>query len=297
MQYIADMGGTATSANLAWSMLEPQPGLYNWSYADSQVQNAVNNGLEIFAYTGLTPDWALPESVLQKYGPGIGYRFPPDVNFTSDFISFHQMLAKRYQGIVRHYEFWNEENGCSWIQDGCANGDQAATYVPWLKLWYQAMRSQDNDSVLALGGLDCSGPACYTYLEGVYQAGGGDFFDAVPIHPYGQPLNWDNVKGTYEVLSNYSQQNKLLWINEYGWNTADEVYKSQALTEVLTSLKSDEYSYVYMAQYLIITDLPGTPDSGHDYGLCSRNTSDLSNLQIIPRQSYLTFQAFNKSFN
>ena len=52
-----------------------------------------------------------------------------------------------------------------------------------------------------------------------------------------------------QVLSNYSQQNKLLWINEYGWNTADEVYKSQALTEVLTSLKSDEYSYVYMVPF------------------------------------------------
>ena len=38
---------------------------------------ALLKNLEMFAYTGLTPDWALDPEILKKYGPGIGYRFPP----------------------------------------------------------------------------------------------------------------------------------------------------------------------------------------------------------------------------
>ena len=42
-------------------------------------------------------------------------------------------------------------------------------------------------------GLDCngdSGDGCGSYLEAVYSQGGGNYFDAVPVHPYGNPLNW-----------------------------------------------------------------------------------------------------------
>ena len=58
--------------------------------------------------------------------------------------------------MIRFYEFWNEPNGCSWINDGCANGNSGASYAPWLKLWYAAMRAGDSDAVLALGGLDAN---------------------------------------------------------------------------------------------------------------------------------------------
>lgn len=48
------------------------------------------------------------------------------------------------------------------------------------------MKFGDSGSVLALGGLDCASNPCYNYLSDVYAVGGGNYFDAVPIHPYGQ---------------------------------------------------------------------------------------------------------------
>lgn len=49
-------------------------------------------------------------------------------------------------------QFWNEQNGCGWTPDGCRGSEAVASYVPWLKAWYTAMRAADPNAVLALGG-------------------------------------------------------------------------------------------------------------------------------------------------
>jgi PKD repeat protein len=295
MDKIVGMGGTACGANFAWIDIETVQGVFNWDYVDHQVAEARARGLEVFAYCGLTPDWALPPAILAQYGSGIGYRFPPDEQYIPQFEDFFRTLAARYRGQVRYYEFWNEPNGCSWINDGCSNGQMAYTYVPWLIRWYNAMKQGDPDCVLAIGGLDYGDyvPNGWQYLEDIYTSGGGDYFDAVAIHPYGSPLHWQAITDTYQVLVNHGQGYKKLWLNEYGWNTSDETQKAADVTTVLTELKKPEYEMVFEANYLVLTDLPGTPSSGHDYGLCSRNTKTLT---ITPRQSWYAFRDVDKMF-
>jgi PKD repeat protein len=293
---IAQMGGTNAPANFAWIGIEPTQGTYDWSYVDHQVAEATARGLEIFAYSGLTPDWALPPGILDQYGSGIGYRFPPDEQYIPDFENFFRTLAARYRGQVKYYEFWNEPNGCSWINDNCSNGHMAETYVPWLIRWYDAMKQGDPDCVLAVGGLDYNEGVTqgYEYIEDIYTYGGGDHFDAVAIHPYASSgLHWQAITDTYQVLVNHGDGHKKLWLNEYGWNTSDENFKAQQITNVLTELKKPEYHMVFQANHLVISDLPGTPDWGHDYGLCSRNTTTL---ELFPRQSWYAFQALDKVF-
>jgi PKD repeat protein len=295
MDKIVEMGGTNCPANFAWIGIEPTRGTYNWDVVDHQVAEATARGLEVFSYTGLTPDWALPPGILDQYGSGIGYRFPPDEQYIPDFEAFFTALAARYRGQVKYYEFWNEPNGCSWINDGCSNGHMAYTYVPWLIRWYNAMKAGDPDCVLAVGGLDYNEGVTqgYQYIEDIYANGGGDYFDAVAIHPYGNPLHWQAIHDTYQVLVNHGDGHKKLWLNEWGWNTSDENLKAANVTTVLNTLKQPEYDMVFQANYLIITDLPGTPDWGHDYGLCSRNTSTLT---ITPRQSWYAFRDVDKSW-
>ncbi|NOY81010.1 MAG: hypothetical protein GXP31_08395 [Kiritimatiellaeota bacterium] len=285
---IRAMGGTNVPANLAWIDIEPHPGEFHWDYVDHQVAEARRRGLEIFAYTGLTPDWALPANAPKK--PGIGYRFPPDERFIPQFEEFFTRLARRYRGRVRYYEFWNEPNGCSWINDNCANGHMAASYVPWLQRWYRAMKQGDPDCVLAIGGLDYHQGVKngWRYIEDVYKAGGGPFFDAVAIHPYGSPLHWEAIDDAYAVLLRHGNGDRCLWLNEYGWNTSDERRKSECLKTVLTALAGPRYAMVFQASYLVLTDLPGTDDrTGHDYGLCAR---DRRRGTITARPSYTQFR-------
>ncbi len=299
MDLIAAMGGTAVAGNFAWIDIEPVEGAVDWSAVDHQVEEAEARGLEVFAYTGLTPDWALPPEAGGT--PGIGYRFPPDEQYVPQFEAHMTELAARYCGRVRYYEFWNEPNGCSWIQEGCANGDQAPSYAPWLMRWYEAMKAGCADTVLAVGGLDCNagvGDGCAAYVEDLYAAGAGEHFDAVALHPYGDTseagaLHWDAITGVYAVLQAHGDGDRSLWLNEWGWNTADEPTKAALVDHVLTELERPAYDMVFQAQYLILTDLPSTPDDGHDFGLCSR---DLTTLEIAPRDSWYAFRDHEKVF-
>lgn len=292
MDRIRQMGGTNVPANFAWIDIEPAPGEYHWDYVDHQVAEARRRGLEVFAYVGLTPDWALPPEAPEI--PGIGYRFPPDERYAADFERFCSTLAARYRGKVRYYQFWNEPNGCSWINDAGANGHMANTYVPWLKRWYTAMKAADPECVLAVGGLDYHEGVKdgFRYLEDIYTHGGGDSFDAVAIHPYGTPLHWKAIHDTYRVLVRHGDGHKKLWLNEYGWSTTDEAEKARQLRQVLTELAKPEYHMVQQASYLVLTDLPEAKDgSGHDFGLCSR---DRRAPAIESRESYLAFRDLPK---
>ena len=102
------MGGTNIGISLPWHDIEPHQGQYVWDIADKQIEMAQLKNLEMFAYTGLTPDWALDPEILKKYGPGIGYRFPPMEKYMELFKNFHKMLSERYKGKIKYYEFWNE---------------------------------------------------------------------------------------------------------------------------------------------------------------------------------------------
>jgi len=292
MDMIKAMGGTNVPANFAWIDLEPRRGEFHWDYVDHQVREARRRGLEIFAFTGVTPDWALPPEAPRKHG--IGYRFPPDEKYAGDFQRFFTMLARRYRGQVKYYEFWNEPNGCGWINDHCANGHMAHTYVPWLKRWYEAMKAGDPDCVLAIGGLDYNAGVKegWRYLEDIYKHGGRQYFDAVAIHPYGEPLHWQAIRDTYLCLVRHGDAHKKLWVNEYGWALRDEQAKARNLRRVLQRLASPRYHMVFQANYLVLTDLPDTDDrTGHDFGLCSR---DRKALTITPRESYRAFASLHK---
>ena len=85
--------------------------------------------------------------------------------FNASFQAWVTAVAKRYAGVITMYEFWNEQNGCSWINDGCANGNMAASYAPWLCTWAAAMRKSDPGARLSIGGLDYNAGVMkgYTY--------------------------------------------------------------------------------------------------------------------------------------
>jgi hypothetical protein len=286
---IKEAHGNATKVNLAWWDIENRENVWTWDYVDHQVQEAKSRQLEIFAYIGLTPDWALPPGILSRHGSGAGYRFPPDPAYQSQFIRYLQEVAKRYRGKIRNYLFWNEPNGCSWKNDDCRNSDQAEEYTKWLRLAYETIKAVDPQAWVAIGGLDANHTIAHpeAYLEDIYRFGGGEFFDAVSIHPYGEPLNWAAVDRFRQVMLQHQQGQKPLWLGEYGWKEKTESEKAQMIKEVLGKLHQGAYEFVTMANYLVISDLPLTPDQNRDFGLCDRNMQTLS---LTPRESWQAFQ-------
>jgi len=280
---IREMGGTHTWLELGWEAIESLPGQWSFKDPDRYLELMRKHQLEPIGYMGRTPEWALPES--EKYNPRAYYRVPADEKYEQEFIRYCKRVATRYRGKVKYYQFWNEPNGCGWVQDGCRNMDQYALYTRWMTVWYKAMKEADPDCVLGGGVIDypVGLPDGYKYLEGMYQCGAKDYMDAVSIHPYdkrGGTLHWQAILDTRRVMIEHGDGDKPIWVTEYGWQTTDEASKVRRLTEVLTALNSPEYAYVTIATYLSLND----PPNERSFGLCH---DDLS-----PRPSYDAFKEF-----
>lgn len=281
MKRIKEMGGTSVPINIPWFNVERKQSEWDFEYVDHQVELAEKHGLAMFAYTGLTPDWALPPEA-PKNKSGIGFRFPPAEQYTEQFITYCRKVAERYKGRIQYYQFWNEPNGCSWIKNGCSNGGEYASYVKWLKIWYTAMKEVDPECVLAVGGLDYhEGVPGHLYVEGLYREGAKDYFDAIAIHPYGieTPIYYKAIEDTRRVMVEHGDGHKGIWLREYGWALEDEEEKSRRISQTLAEFSDPKYEYVTMAMYLILTD----PGGNVPFGLC--------NGYLEPRPSFHAFKA------
>ena len=264
MDALVGIGGELTSATFDWCDREPEKGKWDWSYPDHAVEAAQKRGLKQFGYVGNTPKWALPSG----WPANQGYRHPPRDDCEKDFRNYCRKVAERYKGRVDMFQFWNEPNGCSWINDGCANGDQYAEYTKWLKIAYESLKEGNPKCIVAAGALDYHSGVKegYKYIEGMYSCGAKGHFDAISIHPYGGPLHWQAVEDTHRVMKDQGDGNKGVWITEWGYGDSKGDGPAKSLKEVLTTLLTPKYNYVRLANYLCITDLPGS----EQYGLFDR---------------------------
>ena len=271
MDKLVDLGATLTSATFDWVDLEKEPGKFDWSYPDHTVEAAQKRGLRQFGYIGNTAAWALPPGVTKDKS----YRFPPDDRFRKEFENYCRSVAKRYRGQVEMFQFWNEPNGCSWVNDGCANGHEQELYTKWLKIAYNALKEGNPDCIVAGGALDYNEGVTegYRYIEGMYRYGAKGHFDAISIHPYHpEGLHWKAVEDTYRVMKEHGDGDKQVWLTEYGWVDSRGEDAARKLREVLTRLASPEYRYVTLANYLCVTDLP--IENTEQYGLCDRELNE-----------------------
>jgi PKD repeat protein len=283
--HLVDIGATMNGCGLAWCDLEPTQGSYDMTpvqYTDFQVDEMVARGIEPSFFVGLTPAWAALRPDLPPH------RTPPSESYVTQFQDYCRFIANRYQGKVHYYFFWNEPNGCSWINDGCGNADSYPLYTKWLIRCSQAIKQVDPNAKIIAGNLDYhSGVAQgYLYVQGMYDNGAGPYIDGIAIHPYdsGGTIHWRAVTDTRNVMVANGDADKGLWLNEYGWTGISEEDKSNRLTQVLTQLKQPEYSYVVMACYLVLNDGSGV----EGYGLMDKN--------LNPRLSYYAFRDFDKSW-
>lgn len=268
MDALKSIGGTLTSATFDWVDREPERGKWDWSYPDHAVAAAQKRGLRQFGYVGNTAKWALPEGVPPEHS----YRHPPRDDCEKEFRIYCRSVAERYKGRVEMFQFWNEPNGCSWIRDGCANGDMYESYTRWLKIAYEELKKGNPKCIVAAGALDYNEGVTegYRYIEGMYRCGAKGYFDAISIHPYSKDgLHWKAVSDTYRVMKENGDGHKGVWITEYGWADSKGEEPAQKLREVLSRLLTPEYSYVTLANYLCITDLP-IPNT-EQYGLFDRS--------------------------
>ena len=206
-----------------WAQIEPAPAQFRWEQWDRIVIAAEAQGLELIAVLDTTPPWACE---------GRDPHTPPLRE--ADFGQFARIFAARYRDRIHCYQIWDEPNLSSHWGDRHVD---PATYARLLRAGASQIRAVDPQALILAAGLAPTweqGPLNLdeaAFLEGLYQAGAGEFFDVVAAKPYGfwsgpedrrvspDVLNFSRLIRLREVMEAHGDGDKPIWAVEWGWNT------------------------------------------------------------------------------
>jgi hypothetical protein len=231
-----------------WGDIEPARGhqAQNWlAEYDRLLASLPKGGHAIFDVVG-APAWE----------NGAGGSAPP-AN-PAEYAALLHFLAQRWAGRVAAYEIWNEEDASRWW----TGAPDPGAYTRLLQSAYTAVKSADPNAAVVLGGLTGND---YHFLQGVYEAGGKGYFDAVGVHtdtacnvaspeeflrdPGGR-LDQDSFLGYREVHATElaNGDNKPIWMTETSWRTTTATCPEGAWAGQKPEGVSDEQQATFLTQ-------------------------------------------------
>ncbi len=184
-----------------WSGVERKPGEWRFEHLDETVEWAEAAGIRLLPILDYDVPWARP-----------AYRH------LDLWLAYVRRVVSRYKDRIRFWEVWNEPNLESFWRDK----PDPKNYVTLLEATYGEIKKIDPKLVVVLGGV---AGIPWSYLEGIYQAGGKDFFDVMNVHPYRYPAGpeerplYEDLRKLRELMATYGDGEKPIWITEIGWPT------------------------------------------------------------------------------
>jgi len=238
MATISGTGARVLRQSFYWSLIEPQPGRYDFSLYDGYVAAAANANLSILPILFDPP-------AFRSARPASGARrgtYPP-ANY-SEFAFFAATLVRRYgpggefwqrhpelpQLPIRSWQVWNEPN----IPVYWPSGPNPAEYAAMLRAVGQGIKAVDPGATVATAGLNESelGIKLVPFLQGMYRAGAKGSFDALALHPYapGSDLVVAQVRRAVRELRRNGDDARTL-ITELGWATGSASRRALVVSE------------------------------------------------------------------
>lgn len=180
---VQEMGFGWVKQTFPWREIEGiEKGAYDWYRTDLIVQMVEESGLQMVVRLDQNPLWAvasLPDAQIQGNQPPTNYQ---------DFGDFCQAVAARYHGRIAAYQVWNEPNlSREW---GGQPPDPVA-YTELLRVCYEGIKTADPGAIVISAGLAPTGTTLPVampdgeFLQGMYAAGGGAYFDVLGVHAPG----------------------------------------------------------------------------------------------------------------
>lgn len=224
-EMVREMGSPWVVEYFPWAYHEPSPDRYDWRRADMIIDHARAQGLRLIARIDFVPEWARPAGTTFRH---------LDPEHYPDYAEFVAAFAARFAGRVDHLIIWNEPNlAFEW---GYRQPDPVA-YTELLRQSYLAIKAVAPEvQVLAAGLAPTLAPPGsewglddLLYLEAMYAAGAGAYFDGLAVHSYGLTFPYDdppardqiNFRRTEllrEIMVAHGDAHKPTFITEGGWN-------------------------------------------------------------------------------
>jgi GH35 family endo-1,4-beta-xylanase len=225
LRLASEAGFDAVVQVFSWFEIEPTREEWHWEYPDFVVRTAEYYGLDLIVRLDGLPAWAT-ELAIDGVAP------PDDLD---DYAAFVAAVAQRYQGRIRGYIMWNEPN---LAKEWGGRPPDPAAYTELLRRAYEAIKAADPEATVVSAGLastnhqDDKAMDDRVFLETMYQAGAGAYFDALGAHPYGfayppddprsahDGLNLARLLDLREIMEARGDGDKPIWVTELGWTTA-----------------------------------------------------------------------------
>ncbi len=200
-----EAGIRCVRADFRWHDIEPEKGKWKFDHLDRVVREAKANRITLLPILSYSVPWAQPSQ-----------------HHLSEWLEYVRRVVTRYRNDIRTWEVWNEPN-LSNFWDGTPD---AAEYATLLKATYETIKAIDPQLTVVqagMAGVDLG------YIEGLLQAGAGNSFDVMNIHPY----RWDSIPETLpkdldalrSLMNKYGIGKKPVWITELGWPTSRPRYE------------------------------------------------------------------------
>ena len=225
LRLASEAGFDAVVQVFSWREIEPTRGEWHWEYPDFVVRAARHYGLDLIVRLDRQPAWATE--------PAVDGAAPPDD--LDDYAAFAGTVAQRYRGQIKGYIVWNEPN---LAREWSGRRPDPTAYTDMLRRAYEAIKAADPEATVVSAGLastnhqDAEAMDDRVFLEAMYQAGAGTYFDALGAHPYGFAYPPDDPQGAHDrlnlarlldlraIMEAHGDGDKLLWVTELGWTTA-----------------------------------------------------------------------------
>jgi len=227
LDFVVRGGFGWTRMDFVWNAVEPENGTFNFEELDRYVDNCSKSGVKVLAILDYSAEWASsgPENWIGRD------RFPP--KYLSDWEEYVYETVKHFRGKVDAFEVWNEPNiRYFWFPQA-----DPRAYSKLLRSAYLAAKRANPNCTVVIGGtigFDID------YLRQVYTQGGGRYFDVMAVHPYpAQPFDLCNFSAGMgslrELMSQYGDSKKEIWITEIGWSTSQNVSKEDQAAYLVRS--------------------------------------------------------------
>ena len=260
-----------------WGSIETSKGIYNTAFLaklDAIVDRLNAGGVNVLWVLCYTAKWASSEPNDPE-----ATRFKPAD--WSDWESYVSYITNRYEGKVKYWEVWNEEDYSKYWKNTVND------YFTLLQKAYAQVKATDSTNKVLMGAVcgDNFGPG--TWCDNLMSLGAGNYMDIINYHTYydtrATKIKQDSMQATinnYPVLAA-----KKIWITETGYTTygdlALEYDKANYLDEV----------YAFYKRYSNVEKI-------FVYNFRKQTNSDtfLNNFGIVendfsPARGYFSFQA------
>ncbi len=186
-----------------WARTEKEPGIYDFAWLDSVVDNLTARGL--VPWLCLCYGNGLYDEAAAKVFGAVGC---PPIHTEAQRTAWDRYVratVERYRGRIGLYEIWNEPDG-QWCWK---HGVNAAEYGRFAVDTARAIRETDPNAQIA-GGSICL--RTLDFLNGALQAGMGDWIDYVTFHEYthAEELVFERVQAIRALLDRYNPKIRII---------------------------------------------------------------------------------------